>query len=53
MAPNSDETYHATSNHATSKTCCCCGEEFHERVESYAVICERCVNLWDETSQTA
>jgi hypothetical protein len=26
------------------KVCCCCGDEFMESRESYAVICEHCVN---------
>jgi hypothetical protein len=48
MAPNREST-----QAETAKTCCCCGEEFQESVESYAIICERCVNVWDGNSQTA
>jgi hypothetical protein len=33
------------------KQCCYCGREFDEQVPSYAVICERCVNIQDEYSQ--
>jgi YhfH-like protein len=33
------------------KQCCYCGREFDEQTPSYAVICERCVNLQDEYSQ--
>jgi hypothetical protein len=30
------------------KECCCCGQEFEERVPSYAVVCEHCVNVYEE-----
>lgn len=33
------------------KQCCYCGREFDEQAPSYAVICERCVNIQDEYSQ--